>query len=208
MNDYSNFHNIDISNKIIDDGKSILEQALQGFESYEITVDGVTKRAVISSRYGNDNELKTVTTIGDMTYGALVVHDNKNWLVTELPKNNKIEEWSVLTLCNNVLTLIDETEGSQIGTDPLGRPIYSESTSTTHEFPCIVKSVRELIDGDQEQINLVESKIALQIKNQTNPVLTVGQEFSMFENKYRIYGFDRSKTFNNNGLLTVLAEKI
>lgn len=139
--------------------------------------------------------------------GSLVDYSNEKWLVTD-KYENQISDSLKIELCNSEMIFQTLPTLVLIGTTPWGEKQYQEIPGSTITIPCIVQSVRELYDGDSEQINIVDTRIALKIQNQTNEYIAVGKKFEIFNTKYRIYGIDRSKTIKDKGVLIVLAEKL
>jgi hypothetical protein len=139
--------------------------------------------------------------------GSLVDYKDEKWLVTD-KYENQISDSLKIELCNGEMIFQTPPTRILIGVTPWGEEQYQEIPSSTITIPCIVQSVRELYDGDSEQINVVDTRIALKIQNQSNEYIEVGKDFEIFGTKYRIYGIDRSQTIKDKGVLIVLAEKL
>jgi hypothetical protein len=139
--------------------------------------------------------------------GCLVDFNNEKWIITD-KFENQLSDVIKIELCNGEMIFQTPPTLVLIGTTPWGEEQYQEIPGSTITIPCIVQSVRELYDGDSEQINVVDTRIALKIQNQTNEYIAVGKEFEIFNTKYRIYGIDRSQTIKDKGVLIVLAEKL
>lgn len=139
--------------------------------------------------------------------GSLVDYNNEKWLVID-KYENQISDSLKIELCNGEMIFQTLPTRILIGISPWGEEQYQVIDGSTITIPCIVQSVRELYDGDSEQINIVDTRIALKIQNQTNEYIAVGKEFEIFNTKYRIYGIDRSQTIKDKGVLIVLAEKL
>lgn len=179
----------------------------QSPEAYTVNINGISKQAIIQSTETHD-EFKVLCNIGNISLGDIIDHNSKKWIVVEYPNSNRVYERSIIKLCNNTLSIVSETEGALQGYDSLNRPVYGEPTTETHNFPCVVQSIKEMYQ-DEKQINIVDGRIALMIQNTDNPNVEQGEEFTMYGNKYRIYGFDMSLTVGDkSGILIVLADKI
>ncbi|MBX6361877.1 MAG: hypothetical protein IRZ03_17595 [Acidobacterium ailaaui] len=211
MKDYSSYHQINVRDKLISDGNYLFQQALNGLSGVDVTVNGINKRLILSPKFSTDerNIMKVIAKHGDISIGDIVVYNDQNWLIYTFPDSTMVYDKAYMELCNQTLTFQGEPTRTQTGTTPWGEPIYNETPGQTFTYPCIVKSIRDLYDSNSsnEQINIANSKIALMIKNDNNDQLKENVEFDMFGNHYRIYGFDRSKTLNDKGLLIVLADK-
>jgi hypothetical protein len=139
--------------------------------------------------------------------GCLVDYNNEKWLITD-KYENQISDSLKIELCNGEIVFQTPPTRIPIGTTPWGEEEYQEIPGSTITIPCIIQSVRELYDGNYEQINVVDTRIALKIQNQNNEYISVGIEFEIFNTKYRIYGIDKSQTINDKGVLIILAEKV
>ena len=139
--------------------------------------------------------------------GDTAIVGSDKWLFVDFLKDDIFPK-AEAELCNNTLSIVTETPGEIVGYDNLGRPVYGDPTTTTTDIPCVVKSIKEMYNGDDEQINLVSGSIALMVPSNKSDILKRGIKFQMFNNTYEIYGFDYSKTINNEGLVIVLANKI
>jgi hypothetical protein len=178
----------------------------------QVDINGVTTdvRIVDNENKSNEKTLLFKPGIANV-YGENALIDSENWLVVEYFKD-EIHPKATIHRCNNTITITTDGAKTKIGETEWGEPVYDTSSGTTYNFPCVIKSLREMNDTDNEsnEINIIESRIVLIISSSTdaNNVIKENTEFSMFSNVYRVYSFDRSKIYNDKGLLVVLADKI
>lgn len=170
----------------------------------------VQKKLVMVQSTSNYNERRILFKKDDIDIGDIIVHEGRNWLVTEIPFFNKIHSKSKMLMCTQVLSIHTEAEERILGYDNLGRPITKIVEGKPLEFPCVVQSVDTYLnEGDTDgNINFPDGRIVLFIQNTRNANVTVGKEFTMFGFTYRIFGINRSKVIDNKGILIINADKI
>ena len=181
----------------------------QSAETYEITVDGISKNIIIQSTQ-NYNERRILFKEDDLTWGNIITHENEKWLVTERPFFNKIHEKSKIQLCNNTIEFAKEVEGVIDHRDQFSNIIWDVPPSTQLvNFPCVLESISELNSKTTtgEQINVPEGDMVLQISYTTDELIDYGNEFKMFNNTYRISGIDNSKVHNNQGVIILVVSR-
>lgn len=211
MRDYSNYHNTDFNAKVLHDGNVLFEHGLNGFDGYEITVNGIISKALITSKFSSSDgtEKNIVGKITDIVRGnvILVNETNENWLITSLPKDNKVYRKAVIKFCNSLFPLRTGTTKVLIGNDPnTGRPIYSEEVAYTNE-PCIAESQYSK-SSDVNQFAIPEGRIVITMKYQTSESLVIDYEFDMYGNKYKVSDFDYTSVIDDKGIMKIIAEKV
>jgi hypothetical protein len=210
VRDYSNYHNVNINDKIISDGNLILDQALNGFEGYDVVINGVAKKVVIQSKNSYNTKGDSSYIIGkkgDFDIGSIVEHDSKTWLVPSHIDDIKIYVKGIIRLCNSILTIPGDTTKTQTGTDSMGRPIYSETTSPSTSLPCIAES-KVYMSQDQEPINLPNGRLVVTIPFTDNGKIKLNFEFDMYGNRYKISHLDRSQVIGTVGILQLTADLV
>lgn len=182
----------------------------QSPEMYTVSVDGKSKNIIIQSTT-NYNERRILFKQNDLSWGDIVIHENEKWLVTERPFFNKIHEKSKIKLCNNTMKFSHLTDGI-FEYDRMGNKIWiEEPTEVAVNFPCVLESISSLNTKTTtgEQINIPEGDMVLQILYTDNDELIhITSEFKMFNSTYRISGIDRSKVYNNQGVLVLVVSRI
>lgn len=218
--DYLEFYKRKVANtggsetqSMMDVSKRFASKYFKKYPDYTIVritdFNNVTNDVEVRVTEGKDYKEKKLILKPDTHFdiGCLVVYNNEKWLVTD-KYENRISDSLKIELCNSEMIFQTSPTLVLIGTTPWGEEQYEEIPGSTITIPCIVQSVRELYDGDSEQINVVDTRIALKIQNQNNEYIAVGKEFEIFNTKYRIYGIDKSQTIKDKGVLIVLAEKL
>ncbi|MBD1379213.1 hypothetical protein [Metabacillus arenae] len=211
MKDYSNYHNTDFKSKVIHDGNILFEQGLNGFDGYEVTVNEVISRAIITSKFnsGDGTEKNIIGKVADIERGnvILVNETNENWIVISIPKDNNIYRKAVIKLCNSTFSLPGEKTKVLIGQDPrTGRPIYDEQV-TQIEVPCIVESQYSK-SSDVNQFKIPEGTLVISMKYQTSEELKIDYDFEMYGNKYKVANFDYTSVIDDKGIIKIIAEKV
>lgn len=198
----------DSKESILNNTKTIVERSFANSLCYSIVKINNIDTEVIVTEGKNHREKKLILKPNvHFDIGTLVEYNNEKWLITD-KYENQISDSLKIELCNSEMIFQTPPTLVLIGTTPWGEEQYEEIPGSTITIPCIVQSVRELYDGNSEQINIVDTRIALKIQNQNNEYIAVGKEFEIFNTKYRIYGIDKSQTIKDKGVLIVLAEKL
>ncbi len=178
----------------------------QSPESYPITVNSVDTDAIIQST-SDDNKRVVLSRENEVNLGDYIDHKSLKWLVTELPINNRIYDKTKMTLCNETLTIVEETT-PVIDYDEFGNEIKGEKQIVNHPFPCVVDDISSLGYEDNGKVNLPEGEMLLFISNnQDTSVVQVDTIFNMYESEYKIKSIDRSKVINGQGFLILHTEK-
>ncbi|MNF66699.1 hypothetical protein D3C84_484960 [compost metagenome] len=211
MKNYSNYHNSNPNDKIANDGKALFEFSLNGFEGYDVTVNGQLSRAIMTPKFNSVDETtqNIYGKIEDIVYGNIITvnETNEDWLVMTKPIDNKIYRKATVRYCNSLFPIQSEITKVLIGTDPrTGRPIYDEQIVTTNE-PCIVESQYSK-SSDVDQFMIPEGKLVITMKYQVSPSLSLDYEFSMYGNKYKATDFDYTNVIGDNGIMKIIAEKV
>lgn len=203
----------DSKESVLNNTKTIIERSFANSLGYSVVkINNIDTEVIITEviiNEGKTHKKKKLILKPDVHFdiGSLVDYNNEKWLVTD-KYENQISDSLKIELCNSEMIFQTSPTLVLIGTTPWGEEQYEEIPGSTITIPCIVQSVRELYDGDSEQINVVDTRIALKIQNQNNEYIAVGKEFEIFNTKYRIYGIDKSQTIKDKGVLIVLAEKL
>lgn len=193
---------------VLNNTKTIVERSFANLlGSSVVKINNIDTEVIVTE--GKNHREKKLTLKPNVYFdiGTVVDYNNEKWLITD-KYENQISDSLKIELCNGEMIFQTPPTLVLIGTTPWGEEQYEEILGSTITIPCIVQSVRELYDGDSEQINIVDTRIALKIQNQNNEYIAVGKEFEIFNTKYRIYGIDKSQTIKDKGVLIVLAEKV
>ena len=198
----------DSKKSILNNTKNIVNRSFANSHGYSVVkINDIDTEVIINEGKTYKEKKLILKSNVHFDIGSLVDYNNEKWLVID-KYENQISDSLKIELCNGEMIFQTPPTLVLIGTTPWGEEQYQEISGSTITIPCIVQSVRELYDGDSEQINVVDTRIALKIQNQNNEYIAVGKEFEIFNTKYRIYGIDRSQTIKDKGVLIVLAEKL
>jgi hypothetical protein len=209
MKDYSNYHNTSINDKIAHDGKLIFEYGLDGYEGYNVQLDGIDTKVLIYNSF-SDKEGTSKYIIGrieEIERGLTVKWNNENWMIMSKPDDNKIYRKAVIKLCNSNFPLPGTETKTKIGTDSSGRPVYDTVLSPPTLLPCIVESTIYL-PNDSQTIQLPNGKILVTIPHTVNDAIAENKEFEMYGERYKIVGIDRSQSVDGVGLMILHCERV
>lgn len=210
MKDFSNYWNTNLDDRIVHYGKKILNYSLTGFESKDVTVDGIATKLLVQDKY-SDNEGATKRTIigqvGDFKSGSIVEYKNKKWLVTTyVLSDHDIYDKGVMEICNNVLVIETDPTQTLTGYDPTGRPIYESSPSTPLEIDCITTTtIKDYETG--VGINLPDGKMLITIPYFNHEKIAINTDFEMYNTSYKIIGLNYDDVINGNGIIKITVEK-
>lgn len=203
MRDYSNYHKVNAKEKLKRDGNLIFERALQnGYESYDVLIDGINQRVIIQSKFSDkDGDKRNILSKTNLiNRGNQIVYENQDWLVISLPEDNGIYAKAVFQLCNT--TLFIQPEPIIIDYDKFARPIYDKNVQPI-EIPCIAET--SIVSNDLDNpINLPENKIKATLPYRE---FTLGEEISLYDDTYTITGIDKTKSIHKRGLITLTGER-
>lgn len=210
MRDYSNYHNTNYTAKLLHDGGKVFEKSLiTSPDSYDVLVNNEEKKIMVQST-SNYNERRILFKHGDIQWGDIVIHEDEQWLVTERPFFNKIYGKSHMELCTTSMIFTYFTDGVY-EYDRLGNKIWiEEPTEVVKEFPCVVESISNLNTKitTGQPINVPEGDMVVTIPYTTDELIKPTSEFTMFGDKYRILGIDKSKVHRDKGVLILVVSRM
>lgn len=142
--------------------------------------------------------------------GQYCVIDGATWLITDVVP--KIISRASIQLCNEILRIQTGEDKTQIGTDPIGKPVYSIEP-IYEDFRCIASNkVNSPYDNLNNPINLPEGSIRVSIPYVDIEHISDNTEFNMFGYTYKIMGIDNTKTQSNGaerwGVLTLVGQRV
>ncbi len=210
MKNYSNYHEISVNDKIAHDGKLIFEYGLDGFEGYDVTINGVSTKVLITSKYSNSGDGLSKNIIGkieDIERGLLVEINGENWLVVTKPEDNKIYRKATIKLCNTSLSLTGEPTQVDTGEkDWRGDPIYEETPGQSTIVPCIVES-KIYYNQTTEAINLPDGHLQVTIPYTEHKDIALNGVITVYNDNYKIVEVDRTQSLNKTGILVISAKR-
>jgi hypothetical protein len=209
MKDYSNYHNVSINDKITHDGKLIFEYGLDGYEGYNVQLNGINTKVLIYNSF-SDKEGTSKYIIGrieEIERGLTVKWNSENWLIISKPDDNKIYRKAVIKLCNSNFPLPGTETKTLLGYDSSNRPVYDTVTSPPTLLPCIVESTIYL-PNDSQPIILPNGKILITIPYTVNDAIAENKGFEMYGEQYKIIGIDRSQSVEGVGLMILHCERV
>lgn len=204
MKDYSNYHEAKIEDKITHDGNVILDNSLNGFESYAVKVNGDDTRYVIHSKYSSQGKSlrNIIGRVDEVQIGNMVEIGTEKWLIISWPEDNKVYRKATIQQCNSFFPLPGVDEKVQTGQDDYGDPIFDITPGTPSLIPCIVET-SITADTTDRAINLPEGNVKITISYTEHENLKVGYEFKLYGEDYEIAGIDRTQSINGVGLLII-----
>ncbi|MGG2091244.1 hypothetical protein AB1283_00575 [Bacillus sp. S13(2024)] len=210
MKDYSNYHNTDTNSKMQYDGSLIFNMALNGFEGYEVIIDGIFTKVLMTNKFSSDkgNIKYLIGNTENMKCGKIVQVDNEKWLITSIPKDFKIYKKALIQLSNLTLNLTGTITKVKIGTDSYGRPVFKEIQGDPIPIPCIVETMVQISMIDQHPINLPEGRLKVTLPYLTHNDIQVGKILNIYNEQYRIRVIDRTQVIDNEGVLTLFTDRV
>ncbi len=215
MRNYKNYHDINTNAKISHDGKIVLDQLLDGFESYLATINNEQEsRVALTSKYNTYGEVRGVIgRIEDIERGNLINIEGNYWLVVSYPDDNKIYRKADIKLCNTTFhleldkttVLLKDENGNPI-LDNHGRPIYKE-VPNTKDVPCVVET-KYYFNNRNEQITLPEDRVMISIQYQEANNLKENAEFNLYNSRFSIKFIDYTKVVNDKGVMIITGERV
>jgi hypothetical protein len=209
MKNFSDYHSVNVNQKLSHDGFLLLEQSLNGFEGYEVLINElVNTRMLVYQKYDAESTVKKV--IGkteDVEIGNLLKIDNVHWLTITFPEDNKIYRKAEIQLCNSTYPIKANKIKSIIGYYDNGKPEWGEMYETDRLEPCIVES-RNYLTNTNTQLALQNNGLSITMRYQPSDTFKVNYEFNMYNENYKIIDVDYTKVINNEGIIQLLAERV
>lgn len=210
MKDFSNYHNVNMVDKIKRDGLLLLQNSLNGAEGYDVTINGKQTKVLIYQKYDSSSEIKKVIGyIEDIKRGNIVEIEDKKWLITTYPEDNKIYRKAEMELCNFNFPIATGTTQVLIGKDSLGRPVYETQTTYTY-YPCVIKSTLSAVT-ENNSINLPNDYLLATLPyNDNTKLIKLNTEINYYDNTYKVTNFDFSGVINgeNEGTFLIMLNHV
>lgn len=178
----------------------------QSPEAYEIEIDGNIKKIIIQSTT-DYNKRRILFNEGELEWGDLIVYNNEDWLVSERPFFNRIYSKSHIRLCNGLMSF-EYWEREIVDRDALGNPIYGDEKLININIPSVVESISNWKTPTGEQINFPEGDMVLEIANTDSELIKINNRFKLFGDMYRIAGIDKSKVYQDKGVLILVVSRV
>lgn len=175
--------------------------------SETVLVDGVSYDVIQTQEKQSEDKKLLFKPDTVINKGAVVVMNNKNYLVTDFLSEgiNSIYPTAQLKLCNSIYTIV--TQPKIIGYDSLDNPIYDSTSPTNTDIPCIVESSIPS-DSTYQAINLPENRLKITIPYTINSEIAIDKEFNMYNATYKIKGIDYTQSINQVGLMILTGERV
>ncbi len=210
LKDYSNYHKVNINEKLLHDGKLIFQQGLKGFESEIVTIDGIEKTVMITSKYssGDGTSKYILGEISDIYCGGVVKYNGETWLITSLPHSNKIYKKAEIKICGYEFTLTSDDKSVDSGkvNEITGKPIYKRIPGEKTEVPCIFERSTS-INGTELAVNLPDGQANITIPYFVHEKLKIGLTLTFFGETYQVNDIDYSKVYGDHGTIRLIAKK-
>jgi hypothetical protein len=209
MKNYSNYHSVNLNEKLSHDGLLLLENSLNGFEGYDVRINNsINSAMLVYQKYDSESTIKKVIgRIEDIEIGNVLTIDETNWLIITYPEDNKIYRKAEIQLCNSNYPIKTNKTRVLKGHDGLGKPIYQESYAINKVTPCIVETKTSSADTNA-QLSFPNNSILITVKYQTSDTLKENFEFNMYNDKYKVINVDYTKVINEKGIVKILAERV
>jgi len=212
MKDYSTYYeNAGLNEKIKRDGYELFELTLQeGYNSYDISIDGSPFKAVIYNKYVNKNGSMYYILTHEKLFkkGSVIEWDSGKWLVMSRPENNSVYDKAEMQICNSSIDLKGETKQVQVGVgSKTGKPIYETIESPPLKIPCIAEKTITKSNTD-EAINMPEGTILITIPYVEHEQLDIDKELVIYDTKYKIIDVDDTESINGVGLRRITGNRV
>lgn len=189
---------------LFNDGESLFEGNLSQYpNAYDITVyryyeeatedQELQTRAIIQSLAGYKNINNSRKILARKSFGLrtgdVISFTHGIWLVSDwINRQRSTDDYSSLIFCNQIMSFNKETKADSGEVDDLGRPIYT-ITNKEYNLNCYYTTTL-MSNDDGEVINLPDNRAKVYL--QYNSALSIGEEVSIRNVNYRIYGIDES----------------
>jgi hypothetical protein len=186
-----------------------LERSLNGFEGYDVLINNSTNsKVLIYQKYDYESTVKKVIgRIEDIDQGNIMTIDNLNWLIITLPEDNKIYRKAEMKLCNSTYPIKSNKTKVLKGYNQLGKPIYEDVYEVNRLEPCIVETSYYKTDSNA-QLVIQNNQLSITIKYQISDTIAINEEFTMYNNQYKITDIDYTKVINEKGIIKIIAERV
>ena len=212
MKNYRGYHNYNIREKIHNDALFILQRTLDGYASYEVTVNGTKNTDVLLyQKWDADGEAyKIVGYPEDIERGNLIVHDNETWLIATKPETNRVYRKAEMKLCTAVFPIVTKGTEVLLGYDDIGRPVYEYTNDTAVNVPCVVKmnDASTAIADTNKAANLLDNQVMVTIPYQESPSIEYNERFELYRDTYRIIRINPADSINGVGILHITGERV
>jgi len=209
--DYNNYHNNNTGDKITHDGLLLLNKSLDGYSSYEVLINYEKHAKIImNQKWDADGEaMKVIGHIVDIERGNLIEYNNEYWLVVTKPEDNRIYRKAEVRLCSTSFPVKLEDKEMLIGYDKLNRPIYETIAGEITNLPCLVKmnDASTAIADVNEPVNLLDNQVMVTIPYTEAPSIALNEQFSLYNEIYRIIRIDPSSSINKIGILRITGKR-
>ncbi|WP_436580077.1 hypothetical protein [Heyndrickxia oleronia] len=208
VKDYKNYHQVNVKDKMMRDGLTLLKNSLDGFEGYDVVLnDSKDTKVVFYDKYdGRSDVKKIIGYVEDIELGNLFKINDENWLVITYPEDNRVYHKAEIQLCNSTFPIESDKTEVLIGYDDYGRPEYDYQILTKDE-PCIVET-KYYFNNRNEQITLPEDRVMISMKYQKATNIATNKEFDLYESRFRITFIDYSQVINGKGIMTITGERV
>lgn len=218
VKDYSNYYGLDVNSKIDNDAHFILDNGLDGYSGYEVTLketeDEANDRNVKVLMYqkwdANGEGRKVIGHTEDIERGNLVFFDNEYWLMTTKPEDNRVYRKAEITFCSFMFELRNDDIVTITGRDDLDRPIKKVTKGTVKHVPAVVKmnDASTAIADQNQPINELANIVTLTIPYRESDSLKHDKTFVLYGMTYRIIRIDYSKSLDKVGIIKITGEML
>ncbi|MBM7598093.1 hypothetical protein JOC34_000450 [Virgibacillus halotolerans] len=178
----------------------------QSPESYNVQVNSVDKRIIIQTTHKSIN--KTILfSKGNINQGDIVLFDDLNWLVLDMPTFNRIYEKSIMAVCNETFTVVEKGERYIKDFDELGRPEYGWHDDKNHEISCVVESSAESMYSRDKVVNMPEGTLSIKIPFDKSHLITLETKIDVFDAPYQVYNINKANVFKGKGVVELFVRK-
>lgn len=208
MNDYTNYHDIDLNKKIKHDGFLYLERALNGFESHEVLInETIQSRVIVTNKWDAKTDIrKVIGRIEDIEIGNLLKINNHYWLVATFPEDNKIYRKAEIELCNDIFTLTFEGTKIIVGYNDFGQPIYDYTDPITYNIPCVL-STKIYSTVDNSPIPLPDGSIMIKMPYKIGQIPPINYVFTYHNDPYKVSTIEYDNVINGIGFIEMRLQR-
>lgn len=216
MNNFKNYHHINMIDKVRHDGLYLLERSLNSFDGYDAFINNSKEstRVLVHQKWDANSETKKI--IGraeDIDIGNLIKIDNTNWLIVTFPEDNRIYHKAEMRLCNTtfpVKTIITEEplldENGQPILDRFGDPIY-KTIEETISVPCIAEKPNYTVDSPNK-LPILDGDLNIWIQYREDNLPEINYTFKMYNQTFKVNGLNFSKVINGKGIVGISAKVV
>lgn len=214
---YKDYMNLSTSsNNITDSTKEIVNSNFNNaYFTETILIEDVEYKAIVKQEKKSENKKIILKPNVKIDVGSTIKIGSSTYLTLDFLGEGVYEIYptAILKLCNSEFEIKSEDkiefvmENGKVKTDIYGRPIQKKIKGEVRKVPCIVET-NYYYNNRNEQITLPSDRIMITMKYHDSVNISINEHFEMYNSKFFITFVDYSKCINNEGVITIMGERV